>query len=475
MSATVSGGIETLRSAVSGEVCVAGDSGYDDCRRVWNAQIDRRPEVVVMCTSAADVAAAIDYARDLGLEVTVRGGAHNTSGSAVSDGGLMINLARMNAVQVDPEARRARVGGGALLADLDGACQEHGLATPGGMISHTGVAGLTLGGGMGWLSRKHGLSIDNLTGLEVVLADSSVVWASAADNTDLFWALRGGGGNFGVVTAFEFALHPVGPMVQFGLFFWATEQGPEALRSLRDIVATLPRELNVLIAALSAPPAPFVPDEHVFAPGYAALLVGFGTAEEHAECAERIRAGVPPLFEFVSPMPYVALQQMMDEATGWGQFAYEKGTQIADLSDGAIAVLTEHFGKRTSPLSMVLFYRLDGAYSQVPEDATAYGGGRSPRYAAMLVAVAHDMDAWARDREWVRALWDGLQPHSLGIGDYINNMVEFDENRIQASYGPAKYARLAQIKARYDPQNVFHRNANIPPGLPISTVEDVLA
>jgi FAD/FMN-containing dehydrogenase len=463
MTVTASGGIAALRSRVSGSVCVPGDAGYDEARRVWNAQIDRRPDVVVMCTSTGDVAAAIAHARAHGLEVTVRGGAHNTSGSAASDGGLMINLAQLNDVQVDAQARRARVGGGALLADLDAATQQHGLATPGGMISHTGVAGLTLGGGMGWLSRKHGLSIDNLTGLEVVLADGSVVWASDAENADLFWALRGGGGNFGVVTSFEFALHPVGPLVQFGVFFWPAEQGPEALRSLEDVVASLPRELNVLVAALSAPPAPFVPAEHVFRPGYAAILVGFGAAEDHAEYAERIRRAVPPLFEFVSPMPFTALQQMMDEATAWGQFAYEKGIQIAELSEDAIAVVTEHFGRRTSPLSMALFYRLDEAFSEVPEDATAYGGGRSPRYAVMLVALAHDMETWARDREWVRGLWDGLQPHSLGIGDYINNMVEFEQDRILASYGPAKYARLAQIKSQYDPQNVFHRNVNIPP------------
>ncbi|MGH8960917.1 MAG: FAD-binding oxidoreductase [Jatrophihabitantaceae bacterium] len=471
MTATVSGGLEALRSAVSGKVCTPEDTDYDDCRRVWNAQVDRKPAVVVMCAGTDDVVAVIAHAREHGLEITVRGGAHNTSGSAVCDGGLMINLAEMNGVQVDPQARRARVGGGALLSDLDGATQQHGLATPGGMISHTGVAGLTLGGGMGWLSRKHGLSIDNLTGAEVVLADGSVVWADEDQHADLFWALRGGGGNFGVVTTFEFALHPVGPMVQLGMFFWAAERGAEALRSIRDIVATLPRELNVLVAALSAPPAPFVPEEHVFSPGYAVILVGFGTAEEHAEYAERIRSGVPPLFEFVSPMPYAALQQMQDEATAWGQLAYEKGTQVADLSEEVIAVLTEHFGKRTSPMSMVMFYRLDAAYSEVPEDATAYGGGRSPRYATMLVAVAHDMDTWTRDRAWVRALWDALQPHSLGIGDYVNNMVEFDEDRIRASYGPDKYARLALIKAKYDPQNTFHRNVNIPPA-PVSAEAD---
>jgi FAD/FMN-containing dehydrogenase len=201
----------------------------------------------------------------------------------------------------------------------------------------------------------------------------------------------------------------------------------------------------------------------VFAPGFAVILVGFGSAEQHADYAERIRSAVPPLFEFVAPMPYTVLQQMQDEATAWGQFDYEKGTQLAELSDEAIAVLSEHFGKRSSPTSMVLFYRLDEAFSEVAEDATAYGGGRSPRYAAMLVAVTRDRDAWAHDREWVRELWSALQPHSLGIGDYVNNMVEFDEERIHASYGAAKYARLAQIKARYDPENIFHRNVNIRP------------
>jgi len=446
-----------------GSVFCPGDAEYEESRRVWNAQIDRHPAVVVMCTSPSDVAAAIAHARREGLEISVRGGAHNTSGSAVTDGGLMINLSRMSSVSVDPEARRVRVGGGALLSDMDAATQQHNLATPGGMISHTGVGGLTLGGGMGWLTRKHGLSIDNLTSAEVVLADGSVVWADETENTDLFWALRGGGGNFGVVTTFEFQLHEVGPIVNFGFFFWEADRGTEALRLIRDTVASLPRELNVLIAALNAPPAPFVPEQHLFAPGYALLLTGFGSPEEHAEYAERIRTTLPPLFEFVSPIPYTALQQVLDEGTAGGQLDYEKGTQLEDLTDGVIDVLTEHFQKRTSPLSMFMFYRLDEAYAEVPEDATAYGGGRSPRYATMLVGVAHDMDTWAKDREWVRNLWSALQPHSLGIGDYINNMVEFEEDRIRASYGPEKYDRLARIKATYDPRNVFRCNVNIPP------------
>ncbi len=463
MTTTRSADLDQLRSAVEGEVHGPGDTGYDEARTIWNAQIDRRPAVVVMATSTDDVATALAFAREHGLEVSVRGGGHNTGGYAVGDDGLMINLARMNAVKVDVANARAKVGGGALLSDLDSATQAHGLATPGGMISHTGVAGLTLGGGMGWLTRSHGLTIDNLTGAEVVLADGRVVWASADSEPDLFWALRGGGGNFGVVTTFEFALHPVGPMVSVGLFFWEAERATEALRMLREQVPAIPQDSNVLIGLLNAPPAPFVPAEHHFTPGVLLVLVGFGSPEDHAAQCDQIRAGLPPLFEFATPMPYVGLQQLEDEATAHGQFCYEKGTQLAELSDGAIDVFVSHLGRRSIPTSQVLFYRLDHAYSAVDEMATAYGSTRTPRYAAMLVALTPDLASWETEREWVRNLWSDLQPHSLGIGDYVNNMVEFDEERILASYGPEKYARLAGIKAVYDPQNVFRRNVNIPP------------
>ncbi len=463
MTNTLSDGLDELRAGVAGSVHGPGDADYDEVRRVWNAQIDRHPAAVVRCAGAADVAVALGYARRNGLAVTVRGGAHNTSGSAVDDGGLMINLSRLDAVHVDPATRRARVGGGALLSDLDAATQRHGLATPGGMISHTGVGGLTLGGGMGWLTRRHGLSIDNLVGVEVVLADGSVLRVSEAEHPELFWALRGGSGNFGVVTEFEFALHEVGPMVNLGFLFWEAERGTEALRLIRDTVPTLSREFNVLIAGLNAPPAPFVPDEHHFTPGVAVLLVGFGSPESHAEAVARFRGGSAPLVEFASPIPYTALQQLVDEPNQWGQYDYEKGIQLAELTDDVIDVLTEHLPRRSSPLSQVMFYRLDEAYSEVDEDATAYGGGRSPRYAAMLVAVTPDLQTWEADRAWVRALWTALEPHALGIGDYVNNMVEFDQDRIVASYGPAKYRRLSGIKARYDPDNVFRSNANILP------------
>jgi FAD/FMN-containing dehydrogenase len=463
MTATSSADLDTLRSLVKGEVHSPGDPGYDEARRIWNAQVDRRPAAVVMATSADDVAAAVGFARANGLEISVRGGGHNTGGYAVGDDGLMIHLGQLNAVEVDVENSRAKVGGGALLSDLDAATQQHGLATPGGMISHTGVGGLTLGGGMGWLTRLHGLSIDNLTGAEVVLADGSVVWASESEHPDLFWALRGGGGNFGVVTTFEFALHPVDPMVSVGLFFWEAERATEALRMLRGQIPGLPQDSNVIIGLMNAPPAPFVPAEHHFQPGVLLVLVGFGSPDDHAAQCAQVGAALEPLFSFATPMPYVALQQLQDEATAHGQFNYEKGTQLAELSDGAIEVLVHHLGRRNVPTSQVLFYRLDHAYSAVAENATAYGATRTPRYATMLVALTPDLEAWAAEREWVRNLWTDLQPYSLGIGDYVNNMVESDPERIVASYGPEKYGRLAGIKAVYDPENVFRRNVNIPP------------
>jgi len=286
----------------------------------------------------------------------------------------MIDLSPLNGVSVDPEAKRARVGGGAQLGQLDAAAQEYGLATPAGMISHTGVGGLTLGGGMGWLTRKYGLSIDNLVSVEIVTADGQIRRASDDENPDLFWAVRGGGGNFGVVTEFEFRLHEVNPMIDFGLAFWGLDQGVDVLRMAREVIARLPDDVNVVVGAVNAPPAPFVPEQYHFMPGYALIVNGFGSAEDHARVMDEIRSALPPLFEFASPMPYVALQQMLDEANAWGFQAYDKGFYLDDFTD---------------------------------EDA--------------------------------------------GV-----------EDRVRASYG-AKYERLAAIKAKYDPENLFHRNANIKP------------
>ena len=334
MTHVAMGEIGGLRAAMEGAVITSGDPGFDEGRRVWNAQVDRRPSVIARCASAADVAAAIGFAREHRLEISVRAGAHNTAGTAVCDDGLMVDLSLLNEIIVDPRARRARVGGGALLADLDAATQAHGLAMPAGLISHTGIAGLTLGGGMGWLTRKYGLSIDNLVSAEVVTADGRVLRAAADEHPDLFWAIRGGGGNFGVVTSFEFRLHEVDPVVQFGLFFWPLDQGTQALRLAREITTAMPSEINAVFGALNAPPAPFVPEQHHFAPGYGLVLTGFGSAPEHAQLVTQIRESLPPLFDLVTPMPYVELQKLLDEGGAWGFYAYEKGTYIEELSPG---------------------------------------------------------------------------------------------------------------------------------------------
>jgi FAD/FMN-containing dehydrogenase len=457
--------LDDFRGTFTGQVIMPSDSGYDTARAVWNADINRHPAMIARCLNTADVSAAVSFARQQGLEISVRGGAHNMSGSAVEDAGLMIDLSQLCEVTVNPAGRRARVGGGALLADMDAATQAHGLATPAGLVSHTGVGGLTLGGGMGWLTRKFGLAIDNLIAAEIVVADSRILRAAADENPELFWAIRGGGGNFGVVTSFEFQLHKVGPLIEFGLFFWGIDQGAEVLRIAREVIATLPRDLNAVIAGLNAPPAPFVPEQHQFRPGYALLITGFGSAEEHAAAAARIREALPPLFEFVTPMPYVELQQLLDEANAWGLFSYEKGCYLARLSDEVIAVLSDQLPRKSSPLSNLLFYRLDGAYSEVADDETAFSGGRSSRYAIFIIALAATRELLAADHIWVRSFWEALRPYAIGIGSYVNGMAEFEEDRVRAAYGAAKYQRLAKIKAEYDPENVFHNNANIKPAL----------
>jgi FAD/FMN-containing dehydrogenase len=457
--------LDDFRETFTGQVIMPADSAYGAARVVWNAEIDRHPAMIARCLNTADVSAAVSFARQQGLEISVRGGAHNKSGSAVEDAGLMIDLSQLCEVTVNPAGRRARVGGGALLADMDAATQAHGLATPAGLVSHTGVGGLTLGGGMGWLTRKFGLAIDNLIAAEIVVADGRILRAAADENPELFWAIRGGGGNFGVVTSFEFQLHKVGPLIEFGLFFWGIDQGAEVLRIAREAIATLPRDLNAVIAGLNAPPAPFVPEQHQFRPGYALLITGFGSAEEHAAAAARIREALPPLFEFVTPMPYVELQQLLDEANAWGLFGYEKGCYLAGLSDDAIAVISDQLPRKRSPLSNLLFYRLDGGYSEVADAETSFSGGRSPRYAIFIVALAATRELLAADRRWVRSFWEALRPYALGIGSYVNGMAEFEEDRVRAAYGAAKYQRLATIKADYDPENVFHHNANIKPAL----------
>jgi len=456
--------MDSFRAKFTGEILTPDSARYDQFRSVWNGAIDRKPAVIACCTTAAQVADALQFARRAGLEVAVRGGAHNFAGHAVCEGGLMIHLGAMKSVTVDPGARRAVCGGGATWADVDAATQQHGLATPGGAISHTGIGGLTLGGGIGWLTKRAGLSCDNLLAAEVVVADGRVVRASATENPDLLWALRGGGGNFGVVTSFEFALHPVGPMVNLGLFFFGLEQGPEALRFGRECIKTLPAEATGFLAiGLSAPPAPFVPEQYHLRPGHALMVVGFGSPAEHASAVAPVRGALTPLFELVTPIPFVQLQQMLNASATWGTFGYEKALYLDELSDGAIAVIGEHVPKKSSPLSFVPTFTLDGKYREVGDADTAFGGSRSARFVFNIQAAAPTRELYEADRLWVRNFWEAMRSHARGTGSYVNFIAEGEgEDRVKAAYGD-KYARLARIKAIWDPDNLFHLNANIKP------------
>jgi FAD/FMN-containing dehydrogenase len=462
MTRTV-GDIDELRVAVAGSVLLPADEGYDDARSVWNGDIDRYPAVIVRCTNADDVAAALRYAQDVGLEVAVRGGGHGYWGAAVPEGGLMVDLGPIDHVVVDSGTRRARVGGGATLGQLDAATQEHGLAVPAGTVSHTGVGGLTLGGGWGWLSRVHGFTIDNLESAEVVLADGRCVRASATEHPDLFWALRGGGGNFGVVTEFEFRLHEVGPMIQFAMLAVEQDRAAHALRAARDVAERLGRTVSPAIVCAAAPPAPFVPPEHHFAPVVALLLVGFGTAEEHTAAVATATEAMGPLFHFATPMPYVALQQMLNEDNPWGIRAYTKGLYLDELPDAAVDALAERIAGSRSPHSSILIAPLGEAIGDVPDDATAFGGSRSVRYVVAIECKAVDDETFAHDRQWVRDTWDALRPAAAHDGAYVNLNAEFAGDSLRNTYGPAKFDRLRRIKAQYDPANVFRHNANIPP------------
>ncbi|WP_206792234.1 FAD-binding oxidoreductase [Amycolatopsis sp. MtRt-6] len=463
MTSTAEPTLESLRTQLSGAVLTDGDPGYDVARSVWNGEIDRRPAVVVRPAGPADVATALAYAREAGLDVSVRGGGHNYAGAAVVDGGLCLDLSSLQAISVDPESRTARCGGGTTWAQLDAATQEHALAVPGGTISHTGVGGLTLGGGFGWLTAKHGMSCDNLLSAELVTADGEVLRVSAEEHPDLFWALRGGGGNFGVVTEFEFRLHPVGPIVHLGLFFYGLEDGVAALRHARELLRTLPRETGVLVAGLNAPPAPFVPDAHHFRPGYAVLIAGFDGEEQHAEAVAAARSGPAPLFEFVSPIPYVELQRMIDGAAPWGILAYEKAAYADAFTDEVIEVIADFLPRKTSPMSIMPIFAMRGAFTEVADDATAFGGPRRESILINIDSLAAEPEPYAVDRAWVREFWEALVPFSSNSAGYVNFMVEYEADRVRMSYGPEKYARLARIKAAYDPRNVFHHNANIPP------------
>jgi FAD/FMN-containing dehydrogenase len=455
--------ISVLKSSIAASVLAPMDDGYQAAlaAAVWNGDATGRPALIVQPGSSAEVADVLAVARHHDVDVTVRGGGHSFAGHAVADGAVMIDLSVLNHVSVDQVARRVRCGGGTTWAELDAATAEHGLAVPGGFISHTGVAGLTLGGGMGWLSRRAGLSCDNLVSAEVVAADGRVVTASALENSDLFWALRGGGGNFGVVTGFEFALHELSPMANLGLFFWQPQDARDPLLLARDLIPALPEGMAGFVGGLNAPPAPFVPVDYQGAVGFAVLIANWASPEEHARVIAPLR-DLKPLFEFVTAIPHVALQQMFDGSAPWGILGYEKAIYLDSLTDDVIDIMIERLPAKESPMSFVPIFNLGGAYARVPENQTAFGGSRQTRWTLNITALTTDPEVLARDRTWVRDFWAALRPYANSSGSYVNFIADDDEERVRASYGQ-KYDRLAVIKAAWDPDNVFHHNANIRP------------
>ncbi|MGQ0805697.1 MAG: FAD-binding oxidoreductase [Actinomycetota bacterium] len=449
-----------------GELITAHHADYDTARAVWNGTIDRRPGLIARCSGTADVALAVRFARDHDLEIAVRGGGHNVAGTAVCDDGIVVDLSAMRAVWVDPDGPTAWVQGGALWGDVDHESQAHGLATTGGIVGHTGVAGLTLGGGIGWLMRKHGLTIDNLLAAEVVTADGSIVRASADEHPDLFWALRGGGGNFGVVTLFRFALHPVGPTVMAGPVLWAADDTTEVLRFYRDFVADAPDELGNVIRLGTVPPLPVIPEDLHFQPAIAVASCYAGAIEDGERAVRAIRQFGTPLVDLVAPTPYVAHQSGLDDTVPHGWHYYWKATNLAGLSDDVIAVIADHAYAASSPRTYAAMFHMGGAVARVPEDATAYGG-RDVLHNIIIDAawLPEDSGEFAEsETAWARQFLEAVGPHR-DASVYVNFLDSDDDtSRLREAYGDETYRRLAEVKAKYDPDNAFHHNQNIRPG-----------
>jgi len=444
-----------------GELLRPGDTGYDQARRLWNGAIDRRPAFIARCRTTAEVAAAVRFAAGNGLLLAVRGGGHSIPGWSVCEGGLMIDLSPMKSVHVDAHKRIATAEPGVLLAEYDAATQAAGLASPGGEISHTGIAGLTLGGGIGWLSRRYGLACDNLLSAEVVLADGSVVTASESSHPELFWALRGGGGNFGVVTRFTFRVHPVGPMFA-GFVMYPAAAAPEVLGFYEDLTRTAPEELSVCAALVSAPPAPFVPDGLRFQPVVALAACYVGDPREGEDALERLRRFGRPAVDTFRVQNYVDVQKWFDDSVPHGLHYHCRSEWLQPLDARALQALAAAGASRTSPLSQVLVRHMGGATSRVDPAATAFRF----RHARHILTIAaawepHDTAAEAH-RDWCRCAWASLRPASCG-GGYVNHLTDEGEARTREAYGPGTWERLVAAKRRYDPTNLFRMNQNIDP------------
>jgi len=439
-----------------------GHAEYDIARAVWNGAIDRRPRLIARCIGTGDVAAAVRFARDHDLPIAIRGGGHNVAGTAVCDEGIVIDLSAMRAVRVDPAGRRAWVQGGALWGDVDHETQAHGLATTGGIVSHTGVAGLTLGGGIGWLMRKHGLTVDNLLAVDIVTADGERLRASPDEHPDLFWALRGGGGNFGVVTSFEFRLHPVGPTVLAGPILWDASDAGEVLRYYRDFVREAPDELGTVVRFGAAPPLAAIPADLHWRP---VVMIGTcytGPIEDGERQLRPLRAFGTPLLDLVGPAPYVGFQSSIDSTVVHGWNYYWKSTHLPELRDELIDVIVEHAFSCASPRSYVAMFHLKGAVSRVAEGATAFGN-RQASHAITLDGVWRPGESFGDgETAWARKFFAALGRFREGV--YVNFLGgDEDPDRVREAYGGSVYDRLVDVKTTYDPSNVFRHNQNIHP------------
>ena len=445
-----------------GQLIGPGHVDYDIARAVWNGVIDRRPRLIARCLGAADVAAAVRFAREHDLEIAIRGGGHNVAGTAVCDDGIVIDLSAMRAVRVDPAGRRAWVQGGALWGDVDHETQAHGLATTGGIVSHTGVAGLALGGGVGWLMRKHGLTVDNLLAAEVVTAAGKRLRASEDEHPDLFWALRGGGGNFGVVTAFEFRLHPIGPTVLAGPILWDAADAAEVLRFYRDFIREAPDELGTFVRFGTAPPLPVIPAHLHWRP---VLMVGAcyaGPIEDGERRLGALRAYGTPLLDLVGPAPYVEFQSALDSTVVHGWEYYWKATHLPELRDNLVDVIVEHAFSGSSPRTYTAMFHLQGAVSRATEGGTAFGNRQASHAIIMDGVWRPGEDFGDRDTAWARGFFAALGRFRAGV--YVNFLGgDEDPDRVREAYGDSVYRRLVDVKTTYDPDNVFHHNQNIRP------------
>ncbi len=460
-SAVGSAALAALRTSFAGQVLAPGDDGYEEHRRVWNGSIDRRPALIARCTGVDDVRTAVRFGRDSGLTVAVRGGGHSFPGLSTVDGGLVIDLRPMNGVRVDPDARVAGVQAGALLGEVDRATQERGLVVPSGIVSHTGVAGLTLGGGIGWVMRRYGLTVDSLESADLVTADGEVVRASEDENAELFWGLRGGGGNFGVVTDFRFRLHPVGPQVMAGATFWSMDDAEQVLRTYRDWIDGCPDELMTIVVQRLAPALPVVPAELVGRPVIAVAACYAGDVDEGEAVLRPMRTCGAPVLDLFAPKPFLAHQQMFDPSYRHGCWYYVRSCDVAALTDEVIGVVAEHGRQITSPISSIALWQMGGAVARVADDATAFSG-RSAGFTFNINGNTPTADGFEDQRQWARDYWTALAPWHTGV--YVNFLMEEGGARVRQAYGDAKYRRLTALKRQYDPANLFRLNQNVPPG-----------